>query len=246
MNKITIFLVTALLVSFNCFSQTVIGEVIYLKKNYNPDFNYKAKSVEYKENTTYLINEMNKASKQLKFKLEFSSLESKFTLVKLLQKQNDFYELASTLSGGNGVYYINKQEGVILHQTELGGNSFRIVKQIDSFVWKIINETKKIGKYLCYKATTHIVVRGRIVTNKLVTAWYCPDIPFSFGPTEYCNLPGLILELNIEKGATFMLESIHLKNTKKTIKKPKKGKIVSEDEFQLIAKKMYFDLREGN
>ena len=36
--------------------------------------------------------------------------------------------------------------------------------------------------------------------NHPVVAWFCPDLPYSFGPNGYCGLPGLILELQIRNG----------------------------------------------
>lgn len=49
-------------------------------------------------------------------------------------------------------------------------------------------ETKKIGKYVCKKATA--VFRG---TN--IEAYYTTEIPVSVGPFKFKGLPGLILEV---------------------------------------------------
>ncbi|MCY1661028.1 GLPGLI family protein [Chryseobacterium sp. SL1] len=49
-------------------------------------------------------------------------------------------------------------------------------------------ETKKIGKYVCKKATA--TFRG---TN--IEAYYTPEIPVSIGPYKFKGLPGLILEV---------------------------------------------------
>lgn len=53
--------------------------------------------------------------------------------------------------------------------------------------WKIEKETKKIGKFLCNKATA--TFRGR-----QYTVWYTPEIPLPYGPWKLQGLPGLILE----------------------------------------------------
>jgi GLPGLI family protein len=64
-----------------------------------------------------------------------------------------------------------------------------VIDSIKSFDWKIHNnETKKIGKYLCTKATTSF--RGR---NYI--AYFTEELPFNAGPFKFKNLPGLILQI---------------------------------------------------
>lgn len=53
--------------------------------------------------------------------------------------------------------------------------------------WKLINETKKIANYKCYKAECDFRGRKWIV-------WYTPEINVSSGPWKLYGLPGLILE----------------------------------------------------
>jgi GLPGLI family protein len=62
----------------------------------------------------------------------------------------------------------------------------------------LTNETKLIDNYLCYKATNIYKVTNDIKTFlHPVIAWYCPQIPYRYGPNGYSNLPGLILELQV-------------------------------------------------
>ncbi|MBC3846184.1 GLPGLI family protein [Winogradskyella echinorum] len=69
-----------------------------------------------------------------------------------------------------------------------------IVREKDiNFNWQITKETKTIGNYLCYKATTENF-RGR---NYEV--WFTYDIPIATGPWKFHGLPGLIIEVHDDK-----------------------------------------------
>jgi GLPGLI family protein len=45
--------------------------------------------------------------------------------------------------------------------------------------------------------------------SKVVSAWYCPSIPYSYGPNGHFGLPGLIFELE-DVGVLFALKLIFL------------------------------------
>lgn len=53
--------------------------------------------------------------------------------------------------------------------------------------WNITDSTKKIGKFICTKATAHFHGRD-------YTAWFTPAIPVPYGPWKLVGLPGLILQ----------------------------------------------------
>lgn len=79
----------------------------------------------------------------------------------------------------------------------------------------------------------------------IVTAWFTPMIPVKNGPGEYAGLPGLILELNIDR--TTMLCSKIVMNPKEAdkIEKPSTGKEVSRDEYNKIVKEKTEEMREN-
>ncbi len=74
--------------------------------------------------------------------------------------------------------------------------------------WTLTQESKIIGGYLCFKATSPNYNGESWSDNKKfeVTAWYTPKIPVPFGPNGYYGLPGLILELQT------ILSTIYVKN----------------------------------
>ena len=77
------------------------------------------------------------------------------------------------------------------------------VKENTNFLkWEITEETKKIDRFLCQKATASF--RGRVFN-----AWFTSEVPISFGPWKLNGLPGLILEAyDTEKKFIFSAEKI--------------------------------------
>lgn len=75
--------------------------------------------------------------------------------------------------------------------------------------------------------------------EKVITAWYTPDIPVSQGPENYWGLPGLILEVSDDKTTILCSKIVINPKEKVEIKAPKKGEKVSQAEFaKIMAKKM--------
>ncbi len=236
-----IIIITCLLNLSNLFSQNIIGDVLYIKNIYTP-------KISKKDDDKY--NDFLKKLRDVKnieYKLQFSKFESLFQLKERLDSdtENGFVNSATKISGGNGIYYTNTQTKEILHGVEFSGTNYIITSSLDSLKWKLTNEKKKFGKYTCFKATTIKINKGYKTYYKKVEAWYCPELPYYFGPINYGGLPGLIFEIKIEKGATFTLKSIKLKPKKSRIKTPKKGKKVTPNQYNEICKKAYMMLKEG-
>ena len=84
---------------------------------------------------------------------------------------------------------VDKLDNNILYFSEqIKERNYYVKDQIPEINWNTnFKETKKIGKYLCKKATTNF--RG-----SLITVYYTLEIPVSIGPFKLKGLPGLILE----------------------------------------------------
>lgn len=204
-----------------------------------------------------------KRATEKKYLLTFSKSEALFEEDQTLEKPkpaSDGTTISISFSGA-GRKYVNIKENKVILEEEIYGKEFLITDTLQSYSWKLIDETKKIGEYTCYKAEVVIPVSEREKqvyktylektsksqkaplfpmpepTDKLKTAWYTPDIPVSLGPDNYFGLPGLILELSDEK--TIILCSKVTLNTKSNfkIKPPGEGKKVSQKEFDAIQKK---------
>ena len=111
---------------------------------------------------------------------------------------------------------------------------FLIEGQVPVHAWKLTGQQKMILDYPCQEATLE-------VDEKSISAWFTPAIPVSAGPANYGNLPGLILSVDIDEGQRVItarsVES--MEPTSENLKKPKKGKKVSQEEYEaIVAEKM--------
>ena len=131
------------------------------------------------------------------------------------------------------------------------GKFFLVTENLENTKWKMSGESKKIGQYTCYKATYTKQVEEKVFsfgswnqtngTNQSkkpkkmrdveVVAWFTPEIPVSSGPSWYQGLPGLILEVS-DDDTTILCTKIVMNPKEKTkIKRPKKGKVISNQDF---------------
>ena len=198
------------------------------------------------------------------FVLVFNKEESLF----IEQEQLDAISGATDSWGKNfaaGENYKNVKSDKQIQQQEFYGKKFLVKDQLQPMTWTLGNETKKIGNYYCFKATTFIPtddllwysfswsrmrttndseektteVDDKSVDITEVEAWYTPQIPVRHGPSEYWGLPGLILE--VSAGDTTMLCSKIILNPSDVIEieAPSKGSVVTKSEYQdLIQNKM--------
>lgn len=169
---------------------------------------------------------------------------------------------------GDEKQYKNIKDQKVMIEKDFFGKEFLIVDALPHWDWKLTNETKQIGGYTAYKATALLVVTEEAKAayeksqqeqsnkatqmmqepepqDKLVTAWYTPDIPVSQGPEEYWGLPGLILEVNDGNNMILCSKIVLNPKEKATIKMPKKGKVVSKKEYTEIIEKQMEKMKDG-
>ncbi len=167
---------------------------------------------------------INKNSSMFKEK-ESMAMDSKRQMIR---------KMAKIIAGLSSIYHYDIQRQEIIREQEFDGKSFNIVSKFSDLKWKLVNETKVINDYKCFKATTTKVFKSRKgnIVNQEVIAWYAPKIPISLGPKNYVGLPGLIMELYEGKNKIYYVHSMNL-NPKKEIKirNLKKGERLTETEY---------------
>lgn len=70
--------------------------------------------------------------------------------------------------------------------------------------------------------------------NPEIIAWFTPEIPVSQGPSDYWGLPGLILEINDGRSSLLCSEIRLNQDAEEKIKRPSKGKKVTQQEYNTI------------
>jgi GLPGLI family protein len=150
-----------------------------------------------------------------------------------ITKLNKIQRRAAIISGCRTATVLSKKENklytFIKSDPAYHAESVLIHTKLDT-IWNITSQTKKIQDYTCIKATqTKTKPNG---TKYISTAWFCPEIPFSFGPFKHIGLPGLILELDTDS-KLFGLISLNLNSNNQELTIPKATNLVSEEEYAI-------------
>jgi GLPGLI family protein len=173
-----------------------------------------------------------KFEKQLLFTSEASlyseSLFSEEALSTADQKAAFFVNYGKAPSPSLKQLYIHFQKEERCALLEFMTRDFRVKQDLEKKKWKLIPERKKIGDYVCMKAT--VVHEG-----DEVTAWFTPEIPVPAGPAEYHGLPGLVLAVDRLNETIFLASSVDLSpHDPDLLVEPGAGRLTTWEEFDRI------------
>jgi GLPGLI family protein len=171
-------------------------------------------------------NESINNAKYLSFTLLFNKVNAVFSSDEGLEVEDKDVFMSKVSAGYMNEVFQNKDFSLCA----VNGFGNYLLKTDAVKDWVLVNETKEIEGFLCYKATSS---KKGVNTGVVfpVTAWYCPKIPFSYGPNGYGNLPGLILELQV-RNVVYGVKKIDLNLSKPPVLgKPKDYPIINQEEF---------------
>ena len=237
----TVFLFLTIIFCNCLYSQNKFqGKINYTIQVTNIDFskieNDSTTSIEVKN----MVNKVFKDTKPVTAVLNFINNESiyELDLINEMTIEKDREINLTKIMAKDGIYYVNNASKEILHEENFVGDLFLIKYQPKN--WKLSQETKQIRNYTCFNAVTTRKTKDKEGNDedKIIEAWYTPQIPVNFGPKEYNGLPGLILE--VQEGKLNIVASKIELNIKEAviIEKPKRGKKVTEEEFKQIIKEV--------
>ena len=237
--KRIIFLALFLSVSFTFSQNKSSGVVEYVVKN---NENYDARKIFDTPGLKGMPENMK--NKTISAMMETGSFVLYFNKNESIYKQKDSIEkmkvdinkrkkpsFLKNFGGGLRKYYTNLQNKQLLVQEDSEVLENKYLISYDFSKWKLLNETKKIGNYVCYKAIKNDT-KSDLEEKKQTIVWYTPKIPTRFGPKLYNGLPGLVLEVN--RGQIVFLATKIILNPKETIiiKKPKKGIKITSTKYR--------------
>lgn len=261
----SIILTSLLLVSFKPSVQEFQGQAFYFSKSKMELGSWGARmsEAEKKQVQARLKNRLEKT-----FILNFNKVASLFNE----EEKVDAISGATDSWGNNfsrGEQYKNVKENSLVQSQEFYGKRFLVKDKLQEIKWVMGSESKKIGQYMCFKATASIPtaeltwydfswsdLRSKAtdkdtnskeveVKTTEVEAWYTLQIPIGHGPAEFWGLPGLILE--VSAGNTTILCSQIVMNPKDKIKieAPDKGKEITKSKYQETIKEKMLEMRNN-
>jgi GLPGLI family protein len=135
--------------------------------------------------------------------------------------------------------YIDFQEESKTALQEFMTREFLVESELENKGWKLDPTRKKIGEYVCMKATMNL-------EGDTVTAWFAPEIPVPAGPSEYYGLPGIVLAVE-RLGETILLAtSIDLTPPPaELLVKPESGKKTSPEAFEQIVEEKVAEFKKN-
>jgi GLPGLI family protein len=216
--------------------------------------------------------EMMKKQFQKTYKLSFTKEASIYKEEESLDKpQVGGGDMQFKMIGGGGgadILYKNTKEKRYADQKDTMGKIFLVKDEINPIDWKLESDSKYIGEYQCYKATytKQVEVFNEMsfssnsntkkednkaeeekepeMEERIITAWYTPQISVNNGPAMYQGLPGLILEVHDGKLTIICSKIVINPEDKVEIKEPEKGKEVNQETYDEIMDKKAKEMME--
>jgi GLPGLI family protein len=256
----TINLLFCIAFSISVFSQEFQGKAYYFSKSTMELGSWGARLSEAQKKQ---IQERLKNRLEKTYVLTFNKEESSFKEDMKL----DAISGATDSWGKNfspGEQYKNIRTNSFVQVQEFYGKQFLVKDQLRQMNWTMTKESKNIGNYVCFKATTSIPKselewynfswsdiqetesqpEGDVEMIDVVS-WYTPQIPVSMGPSEFWGLPGLILEVNVNNTTMLCSKIVMNPEDKIKIEAPKRGKEVAKQEYKDIITGKMIEMRDN-
>lgn len=224
----------------------LITNLIIAQDQFSGIITYKKQFIGEMKNQLIDKKKLNKSMAQLNYILKFKSAESLFFLEEKMEIDVDKnYTLSKRIGGTSGKYYTDVKNKIFLHQTEMFSQKFLVMLNEKDF--SITKESKVIEGFKCFKAIFKKIEKAPNENLKdienVVEVWFAPELSFPFGPLDYNNLPGLILEVKTNN-ITLRATKISLNKNNFHLERPCDGQELTEDEYRNTLEKIVKNLSQ--
>jgi GLPGLI family protein len=168
-------------------------------------------------------------------------------------------QIRMMVAGQDDITFHNFTESRLVEKREFAAKQYLVVDSIRKQNWKLTGQTKTILNQVCQQATTQRIQsrmqmsmengnmkREEVPDTMNIVAWFAPAIPVPAGPDYQGQLPGLILEIDVNNGRTvFKAVELSPKVETNNIKEPKGGKKVTQDEFRVERDKALEEMQKN-
>ena len=145
-----------LLVSVSISAQEFQGQAIYQTKTTLDMSSWGDRANQMSEQQKKMIADRMKSMLEKTYVLNFNRSESTYKEEEKLEApgtgSSRWGGMMSSFTGGP--QYKNVKESIILQEQEFFGKQFLVKDSLPKLEWKLGSETKQIGQYTCFKATT--------------------------------------------------------------------------------------------
>jgi GLPGLI family protein len=202
-----------------------------------------------------------------KFELSFANNQSLWESVPNMDEaENDLggggeggMRVMRFMGGGDENVYYNYTTGKRIDKRELNQKNYIVEDSLKKINWKLTGETKtilghKVQKAKAEKVGTRFIMamengamkRQEVPDTLVMNAWFATDIPVAGGPEYGGQLPGMILELNMNNGRTvYQAIEISPKVNASSIKEPKGGKHISGVDYNKEQERVMEEMRRN-
>ncbi|MDQ3550154.1 MAG: GLPGLI family protein [Bacteroidota bacterium] len=198
------------------------------------------------------------------FELQFGNNQSIWRVIPNAEGDNSTVSgpgFMMRMAGNDDVIYYNFEKAQRIDQRDLFDREFLVEDSISKLKWKLKEENKSILNFNATKAVAERIgsrsvmtmengemKRQQVADTSYITAWFTSEVPVPAGPSEFQGqLPGLILELNVNNGRTvYKAVEVSPKVNVASIKEPKGGKRLTAQEFNKERDKLMEEMRKNN
>lgn len=161
--KRIICLFAALFMMLSATAQDFQGVATYESKTSMEDMKkFSSQNKEITPEMQKMIEERMKKMFEKTFILKFDRTASIYEEDEKLDSPNDpmaqGFKMMGSMMGGGGKHYKNVKTKTMLQEKDIFGKEFLVSDSLPGIKWVMVNESKKIGNYTCYKATAEVPV----------------------------------------------------------------------------------------